>query len=261
MKFMHRIPVIAARVFSPRSIVLPVTRLTSLVSHLLPLIFPVLLMQPIALHAEMPSFDTVKSAWQSTEGLLLDRHGAPIHEMRVLEKGRRLGWTHLSDISQAALSTIVRAEDKRFHRHAGVDWLALSDAALDTLLFSKPRGASTISMQVAAHLDPSLRATGRKRSVAQKWDQIGAAQALEKSWSKSQILEAYLNLATYRGELQGIGAAARALFDALVPRLLAGERPERMPGEQWGGRKTRRLDLGALRDGSAVSLELASAHR
>ncbi|MEQ1882782.1 MAG: transglycosylase domain-containing protein, partial [Burkholderiales bacterium] len=124
-------------------------------------------MQSNALQAEIPSFDTVKSAWRSTEGLLLDRHGAPIHEMRVIELGRRLEWTQLSDISQAALATIVRAEDKRFYHHAGVDWLALSDAVLDTLLFSKPRGASTISMQVAAHLDTSLRPTGRIRSVSQ----------------------------------------------------------------------------------------------
>jgi penicillin-binding protein 1C len=162
--------------------------------------------------ADMPAFDDVKSHWTSTEGVLLDRHGAPIHELRVVEQGRRLSWTQLGDISPAALSTIIRAEDKRFYRHHGVDWLALSDAALDTLLLSKPRGASTISMQVAAQLDASLRAGGRKRTVSQKWDQIGAARELEKSWTKRQILEAYLNLSTFRGELQGLGAASRALF-------------------------------------------------
>jgi hypothetical protein len=36
---------------------------------------------------------------------------------------------------------------------------------------------------------------------------------LEKSWSKAEILEAYLNLAPFRGELTGIDAAARGLFD------------------------------------------------
>ncbi|MEO8008665.1 MAG: transglycosylase domain-containing protein, partial [Betaproteobacteria bacterium] len=103
--------------------------------------------------AGTPTFDDVKSRWTSTEGILLDRHGAPIHELRVVEHGRRLAWTRLEEISPAALATIIRAEDKRFYRHHGVDWLALSDAALDTLLFSQPRGASTISMQVASHLD------------------------------------------------------------------------------------------------------------
>ncbi|HVY07856.1 MAG TPA: penicillin-binding protein 1C [Burkholderiales bacterium] len=169
----------------------------------------------LAMHAAVaavPAFDQVKGNWTSTEGILLDRHGALLHEMRVVQKGRRLDWTTLGEISPAALATIVRAEDKRFYAHHGVDWLALSDAALDTLLFSQPRGASTISMQVAGHLDPALRPARQKRSVSQKWDQISAARELEKSWSKTQILEAYLNLSTFRGELQGIGAASRALF-------------------------------------------------
>ena len=162
--------------------------------------------------AEIPNFDTIRTSWSSTEGMLLDRHGVLIHELRVVERGRRLEWTTLAEISPAALATIIRAEDKRFYQHSGVDWLALSDAALDTLLFSQPRGASTISMQVAAHLDDALRPSGEKRTVSQKWDQIKAAKELEKVWSKSQILEAYLNLSTFRGELQGIAAASRGLF-------------------------------------------------
>jgi penicillin-binding protein 1C len=158
------------------------------------------------------AFADVVQRWAPTEGVLLDRHGAPLHELRVGNKGRRLPWVRLDDISPAALATIVRAEDKRFYRHEGIDWLALSDAALDTLLFSRPRGASTISMQVAAQLDPQLKAGRHQRSLAQKWDQMRAAQALEDTWTKRQILEAYLNLSSYRGELQGIGAAARALY-------------------------------------------------
>ncbi len=161
--------------------------------------------------ADVPAFADVRNNWTSTEGVLVDRNGAPLHELRVVEQGRRLAWTPLRAISPAALATIIRAEDKRFYRHHGVDWLALTDAALDTL-FTKARGASTISMQVAAHLDATLRPARQKRTVTQKWEQIAAARLLEKSWSKSQILEAYLNLSTFRGELQGVGSASRALF-------------------------------------------------
>ena len=163
------------------------------------------------MHADVPAFESVKSGWASTEGVLLDRHGQPIHELRVVERGRRLDWVPLDAISPAAVEAIVRAEDKRFFKHSGVDWLALSDAALDTL-FSRPRGASTISMQVAAQLDQELMPKSSHRSLGQKWDQIKSAQALEKSWTKRQILEAYLNLSTFRGELQGVAAAANGLF-------------------------------------------------
>ena len=162
--------------------------------------------------APLPAFDEVRAGWTSTEGALLDRNGELIHELRVVEQGRRLNWVALDDISPAALSTIIRAEDKRFWRHHGVDWLAISDAALDTWFLSRPRGASTISMQVAARLSAQPRSAGKRRNLAQKWDQIEAARALEKAWSKREILEAYLNLSTFRGELQGVGAASRALF-------------------------------------------------
>jgi len=107
---------------------------------------------------------------------------------------------------------VIRAEDKRFFHHSGVDWLALSDAAWSSLFSSKARGASTLSMQVAAMLEARLRRGKEHRTLGQKWDQINAAQALEKAWTKRQILEAYLNLSAFRGELQGVGAASRALF-------------------------------------------------
>ena len=203
--FLYRIPAAVSRG-------LAAIDCSSLVTCHTSLLLVVLLLAASGLHAEIPSFEAVRAAWTSSEGILLDRHGAPIHEMRVIEHGRRLAWTRLDEISPAALATIVRAEDKRFYQHHGVDWLALSDAALDTLLFSQPRGASTISMQVASHLDAALRPTRQKRTVSQKWDQIAASRELEKSWNKSQILEAYLNLSTFRGELQGLGAASRALF-------------------------------------------------
>jgi penicillin-binding protein 1C len=160
----------------------------------------------------LPTYDTVRSAHLSSEGVLLDRHGELLHEMRVDMSGRRLDWVTLDQVSPALLRAVVRAEDKRFYDHKGVDWLAITDAALESMWSSRARGASTVSMQVAAMLDLNLRARKARRTVAQKWDQIRAARELERHWSKRQILEGYLNLSTFRGEVQGIGAAARALF-------------------------------------------------
>ena len=160
----------------------------------------------------LPSFDKVQRDYVSTEALLLDRNGAAIQELRVDQHGRRLPWVPLSDVSPAFIRILLRAEDKRFFDHGGVDWLALSDAALDNLFSSKPRGASTLSMQVAAMLERELKAHKQHRTLGQKWEQIRAARMLESHWSKRQILEAYLNLSTFRGEIQGVGAAARALF-------------------------------------------------
>ena len=162
--------------------------------------------------AASPSYDKVKHDYVSTEAVLLDRNGEVIHELRVDRRGRRLDWVPLSEVSPAFLGALIRAEDKRFYEHRGVDWLAMSDAAVDSLFSSRPRGASTLSMQVAAMLEGTLKRGKEHRTLGQKWDQIQAARALEKAWTKPQIFEAYLNLSTFRGELQGVGAASRALF-------------------------------------------------
>ncbi|MBI1397902.1 MAG: penicillin-binding protein 1C [Betaproteobacteria bacterium] len=166
---------------------------------------------PLVAHA-VPNFDAVRGAWRSSEGLLLDRHGRLLDELRVDDRVRKLSWVRLENVSPAVVVAVVHAEDKRFFEHGGVDWRALGDAAIDTLLRGSPRGASTLTMQVAAMLDPALKPEGSRRSVMQKVEQIREARELEHHWSKRQILEAHLNLSTFRGEYIGIDAAARGLF-------------------------------------------------
>ncbi|MGQ0656642.1 MAG: transglycosylase domain-containing protein [Chromatiales bacterium] len=159
------------------------------------------------------AYTDVRKTYQSSEARLLDRHGEVIHELRVDDRRRRLQWTPVTEISPALIDAVVQAEDRRFYSHHGVDWLG-AVAALwgNAVNDGAPRGASTITMQLAATIDPALRASDGKRSLRQKLAQVRAARAIERSWSKEEILEAYLNLITFRGELQGIAAASRGLF-------------------------------------------------
>lgn len=162
--------------------------------------------------AELPAFAQVRAAHRPSDGVLRDRHGEIVATLRLDQQFRRLEWVPLDEISPALTEALLTAEDRRFHQHGGVDWLAASAAAWDNLTGSARRGASSLSMQLAAMLDPALARRSRGRTLAQKWEQISAAREMEKHWSKDQILEAYLNLLTYRGELQGIGAASWGLF-------------------------------------------------
>ena len=168
------------------------------------------------------TFDEARSGYSRSETTLFDRNGAIIHEQRMEETGRRLDWTSLEDISPALTAAVIAAEDKRFYRHHGVDWTALGRASLG-FLRSNGRGASTISMQLLARLDPELHPSGGRRTIAQKWRQIRGALAFERRWSKEQILEAWLNLVSFRGELQGITSAAGGLFDKKPQGLTQGE--------------------------------------
>ena len=185
----------------------------------------VLLLAAQLSQAAVPSPAQVKAAWRPSEARLLDRHGELLATLRIDPTGRRGDWTALADISPALGRAVLQAEDQRFMDHGGVDLQAVGKAAWDALLgkAGHVRGASTITMQLAGLLDPRLGARKGGRGIGQKWDQMAAARELEAGWSKAQILEAYLNLASFRGELQGIDAAARGLFGKAPSGLDAGE--------------------------------------
>ena len=159
----------------------------------------------------LPDYSAVRAGWHPSEAWLYDRHGVLIDSSRIDYQARRLAWTKLQDVSPVARDILVAAEDRRFRDHGGVDWVALTGAARDRIEGKRGRGASTLSMQVAAYLAPDLAMPG-SRGMRDKLRQMRAAWSLESRWSKDQILEAYLNLAGFRGEAQGIGAAALGLF-------------------------------------------------
>ena len=163
----------------------------------------------------MPAFATVRADWRPSEAWLYDRTGQLLDSERVDFERRRLAWVPLSDISPAVRSAVVQSEDRRFWSHGGVDWLAVASAARARLTMGRTgdrsRGASTLAMQLAAFLDPSLAQPG-KRDWRTKIRQMRAGQALAANWSHEQMLEAYFNLLPLRGEAQGIGAGAQSLF-------------------------------------------------
>jgi penicillin-binding protein 1C len=160
----------------------------------------------------IPSFQEVRNNYRKSDAYLYDRHGEVIHELRIDFRFRRLRWTPLAEVSPALRKAVLWSEDRRFFQHHGVDWLALLTSAFRNLVSGERRGASTITMQLASVLMEGIRPEGARRTIARKWKQIRAARAMEKTWSKEEILEAYGNLVSFRGELQGISAASRVLF-------------------------------------------------
>lgn len=170
---------------------------------------------PLVHAVSTPDFATVRSEYTTTEGRIVDRAGEPLSEHRVVFEGRRLEWVPLDQLSPALLEALIEAEDRRFYQHDGVDWRAFAAAAVQNLWFEHARGASTLTMQLAGMLDPALRpgaGLGGRRTLEQKFDQAVAAQELDAHWSKAEILEAYLNLVPFRGELIGVNATAWGLF-------------------------------------------------
>ena len=188
--------------------------------------FVLVLVASLPVAALTPPFEVIRDGLQPSTVVLLDREGRALAEEFRPYQNLRLEWAPLRSLPQPMLRTLLMAEDRRFFEHSGVDWRAFVAALWQNLWSDRLRGASTLSMQMASMLDPALIPSaehGGRRTIAQKWDQAQAAAELEEHWSKEQILEAYLNLAVFRGPLQGITAAAWGLFRKAPDRLEAPE--------------------------------------
>lgn len=159
----------------------------------------------------LPGFAEVKRDYTSSDATLLARDGQLLHTLRIDKSVRRLAWTPLAEISPALVRAVIVSEDKRFMEHDGVDWRAAGKAAWSNFWGKRTRGASTLSMQLVGLIDEQGQRRGR-RSFFAKISQSAAAVRLEATWSKHQIIEAYLNLVPFRGELQGVSAMSQQLF-------------------------------------------------
>ncbi len=195
----------------------------------------------------MPAFGDVRAGWKPSEAWLYDREGRLLDSVRVDFERRRLAWVPLEKVSPAVREALVRAEDRRFWSHGGVDWLAVASAVRTRWVGGQPRGASTLPMQLAAFLSPELAAPGQ-RSWLNKLKQMRAGQALASDWTREEMLEAYFNLVPLRGEAQGIGAGARSLFgkrpaqmNRIDAALLAGLLPDPGAGAEALARRACRI--------------------
>jgi len=160
----------------------------------------------------LPGFDELRRAHRPSDSVLLDRHGEPLQVLRTDPTVRRLPWVPLAEVSPALRTALLLSEDRRFYEHSGVDWPAVGAAAFGNLWHARTRGASTLTMQLAGLLTAPAAGGAPGRTLGAKLSQASGALALERRWRKDQVLEAYLNLVPFRGELVGIAALSATLF-------------------------------------------------
>jgi penicillin-binding protein 1C len=123
-----------------------------------------------------------------------------------------------AEVDRRYIEMLLAWEDKRFNEHVGVDPLAVFRSLYQLSAHARVvSGASTISMQVARLMEP------RERTLSAKIVQVARALQLDFHLSKEQILEHYLTLAPYGGNLEGIRAASFAWFGKEPRNLTVGE--------------------------------------
>ena len=127
-------------------------------------------------------------------------------------------WTALDDIAPPMIEAMLLYEDRWFYWHPGINPLALLRAAMATATGQRRIGGSTITMQLARRaydID--------SRQISGKLQQIAAALWLEWRYSKHDILEAYLNLAPFGGNIEGVGAASLVYLGKPARQLTVSE--------------------------------------
>ncbi len=180
----------------------------------------------------------------SISTLVLDREQRVLRAYTTAEGAWRLP-AEPGELDPKLLRFLLAYEDQRFRSHPGVDVLAAGRAAWQAVTHGRiVSGASTLTMQLARLMEPSPRTFGAKLA------EMGRALQIEARMSKDEILAAYLTVAPYGGNLEGVRAASLAYFGREPTRLTDAEaallvalpqapeivRPDRFPE---GARKAR----------------------
>jgi penicillin-binding protein 1C len=150
---------------------------------------------------------------------VVDRNGKLLRAYAMADGRWRLPVDAQASVDPGYLKLLLAYEDRRFRSHAGVDPVALGRAALQLVTRGHiVSGGSTITMQLARLMEPR-----RERSVYAKLRQMVRAIEIERQLTKDQILDLYLALAPFGGNLEGVRAASIAYFGKEPKRLSLAE--------------------------------------
>jgi len=175
----------------------------------------------VAIFENLPDFIKPVNAAEASN-IYAMKNGKPVQVARFFSENRiSVGF---SDISPNMVRAAIDTEDPRFYEHAGVDWVSFTRATLTNVLKAgKGPGGSTITMQYvknnlleAAVLsgDPEAISmqTDSAHAIQRKFQEVRLALALEKNYSKQDIMAGYLNLSFFGTNINGVEAASEYYF-------------------------------------------------
>jgi membrane carboxypeptidase/penicillin-binding protein len=166
--------------------------------------------------ADLPDHTRLKAARLADAGGILDARGERFADLT--ESNRRV-WVPLRDIPLHVQKAFIAAEDRRFYEHKGVDERGLVRAMVSNLASpGRPQGGSTITQQVVKNL-----LVGDDVTYERKMREIIEASRLERTLTKAEILELYLNTIYLGRGAWGIELAARNYFGKPASALTLAE--------------------------------------
>jgi len=161
---------------------------------------------------DLPSIDQLESRILTESTKIYDRTGT--HLLYETGKDVRRTYTKIDAISPDLKNATVALEDKNFYKHHGFDPFAILRSVGINLSSSREVGGSTITQQFV-----KLAIVGNERNFSRKIKELILAIELERRYSKDQILEFYLNEASYGGINLGVAAASESYFATTPDKL------------------------------------------
>ena len=159
-----------------------------------------------------PGIKDLKQARAAKASTLLSADG---RQLASFEEGLHER-VKLDKISPHVLAALIATEDHRFYDHHGVDFKRTLASVFYTLR-GDAQGGSTITQQLARNMFPEE--IGRSRNVNRKLKEMVTALKIEATYSKTEILETYLNSVPFLYNTFGIETAAQTYFDKSAARL------------------------------------------
>lgn len=160
-------------------------------------------------------FDLSQMAHMEAASIIYDRKGVEMGKIFIQNRNP----VPLSEVSPLMVQAVIAAEDNKFYRHKGVDYLGVVRAALANYRRGKiSQGASTVTQQVARN-SFELRERTYKRKILEMY----LAERIEKNFTKDQIMELYLNRVYFGSGFYGVEAAARGYFGCSAKDLKVGQ--------------------------------------
>lgn len=155
---------------------------------------------------DLPSPDQLENRVLAESTKIYDKSGQHI----LYETGQdvRRTYTKIDGISEDLVDATVALEDKNFYNHYGFDPIGIMRSAGINIASDKQVGGSTITQQFV-----KLAIVGGDKTYSRKIKELILSVEMERKYDKDQILEFYLNEASYGGVNMGVAAAARSYFD------------------------------------------------
>ena len=165
----------------------------------------ILLFYLIYLSRDLPSLERLETFDPAMLSTIYDRNGEVIGEFYIQKRA----FIDLEDMPEYLKNAAISSEDKRFYQHWGVDLQSVFRAvAVNVVAMKFRQGFSTLSQQLARNLYKEI---GFRDSVTRKIKEIITAIQIEKTYTKEEILEMYLNTVHFGHGTYGVESAAKRL--------------------------------------------------